>query len=119
MKVRIGQVKIDLTLLPLQGNETAKRLAQDDKEGKVPKAMYNHYTIITADADGQYTQTAYAEYFKDEINLILTIFDRWIGGKACCILHFNSQAQSLRSLNMIAKSKCYYCQGLATHFHVC
>ncbi|BDA45526.1 hypothetical protein COCOBI_07-3130 [Coccomyxa sp. Obi] len=62
----------------VQGNATAKRLAQDDKEGKVPKAMYNHYTIISMTPDGEYTQASYATYFPAEISSIVSIFDEWI-----------------------------------------
>ncbi|CAL8470879.1 g10421 [Coccomyxa elongata] len=62
----------------VQGNATAKRLAQDDKEGKVPKAMYNHYTIISMTSDGEYTQASYATYFPAEIGSIVSIFDEWI-----------------------------------------
>lgn len=63
-----------------QGNETAKRLAQDDKEGKLPKAFYNHYTIISTSADGQYTQASYAASFPTEIGAIGSIFEDWIAG---------------------------------------
>ena len=64
-----------------QGNETAKRLAKDDKEGRVPKELFNHYTIISTDAAGNYTQAAYAAAFPREIGAILDVFDKWVAGK--------------------------------------
>ena len=68
-------------VLPSQGNETAKRLAVDDKEGKVPKELFSHYTIISSDpASGAYVQAAYASHFPTEIRAILAIFDEWIAG---------------------------------------
>ena len=63
-----------------QGNETAKRLAKDDKEGKVPSELFNHYTISSWDAGG-YTQAAYAQAFPQEISAILDVFDKWVAGK--------------------------------------
>ncbi|EIE20277.1 hypothetical protein COCSUDRAFT_67562 [Coccomyxa subellipsoidea C-169] len=62
----------------VQGNATAKQLAQDDKEGKVPKELFNHYTIISTSPDGQYTQAPYAAAFPAEIGKIVSIFDEWI-----------------------------------------
>ncbi len=69
-------------MLAPQGNDTAKRLAADDRAGAVPKELYSHYTIISSDASGGYSQAAYAEYFPEEIGAIVAIFDDWIAGKS-------------------------------------
>ena len=63
----------------MQGNETAKQLEKDDKEGKVPKELYNNYTVISY-SNGEYSQVAYATYFKEEIAEIVSLFDAWIAG---------------------------------------
>ena len=69
----------------LKGNATATRLAKEDKEGKVPKELYNHYTVIVFDeATQQYSQVANASYFKEEVSAIISAFDRWIAGKLTC-----------------------------------
>ena len=70
-------------MLAPQGNETARRLAADDKAGAVPKELFSHYTIISMDADGGYSQAAYAEYFPVEMGAIVAIFDEWIAGNSC------------------------------------
>lgn len=63
----------------MQGNETATQLEKDDKEGKVPKELYNNYTVISY-SNGEYSQVAYATYFKEEIAEIVSLFDAWIAG---------------------------------------
>ena len=63
----------------VQGNATAEQLEKDDKAGTVPKELYNNYTVITY-SNGEYSQAAYATYFKDEIADIVGLFDRWISG---------------------------------------
>ena len=63
----------------MQGNATAEQLEKDDKAGTVPKELYNNYTVITY-SNGEYSQAAYATYFKDEIADIVGLFDRWISG---------------------------------------
>lgn len=75
-----------MTLVSLwQGNETAKRLADDDKAGKLPKELYNHYTVILSDAaSGEYSQIANSSFFKEEVSAILAAFDRWIAGRPLC-----------------------------------
>jgi len=66
----------------LQGNETAKCLEREDKEGTVPRDLYNHYTVIVYDqAGGTYSQVANAAYYKEAITAIVAAFDRWIAGK--------------------------------------
>ena len=70
----------------LQGNETAKRLEREDKEGKVPRELYNHYTVIVVDETGTYGQVANASYFKETITAIVAAFDRWIAGICCDLL---------------------------------
>ena len=50
----------------LQGDKLAEQLKQQDAKGKLPKDLYNHYTIIGRDDKG-YTQAAYATYFPDEL----------------------------------------------------
>lgn len=66
-----------------QGNDTAMRLAKEDKEGSVPKELYNHYTVILYDETTQkYGQVANASYYKEEVSAIVSAFDRWIAG-AC------------------------------------
>ncbi len=72
VKRRPGSVSV-------QGNETAMQLEKDDKEGKVPKEMYNNYTVISY-SEGEYSQVAYATYFKEEIAEIVSLFDAWIAG---------------------------------------
>ena len=62
-----------------QGNKLAHQLKQEDSEGKLPKDLYNHYTIICQDTKG-YTQQAYATYFPNEIGEIEGLFDRWVAG---------------------------------------
>ena len=62
----------------MQGTEIAKKLAEDDKKGTLPKELYNHYTIVTLDENGKYTQVAYVEYFTTEIGAIVAEFDAWI-----------------------------------------
>ena len=42
----------------VQGNEVAHALEADDKAGAVPKELFNHYTIITRDDAGAYTQAS-------------------------------------------------------------
>ena len=42
----------------VQGNEVARALEADDKAGAVPKELFNHYTIITRDDAGAYTQAS-------------------------------------------------------------
>lgn len=66
----------------MQGNELAKRLQADDKAGKVPKPLYNHYTVITSDESHNYSQVANATFFP-EIAAIVTRFDDWIAGVFC------------------------------------
>ncbi|KAK9831583.1 hypothetical protein WJX74_001220 [Apatococcus lobatus] len=61
----------------MQGNDLAKRLQADDKAGKVPKPLYNHYTAITSDDGHNYSQVANATFF-EEIAAIVTCFDSWI-----------------------------------------
>lgn len=63
-----------------QGNTTAEQLERDDKVGKVPKEFFNNYTIVSY-INGEYSQVAYADYFKDEIAEIVGLFDSWIAGK--------------------------------------
>ena len=63
----------------MQGNETAKQLEKDDKAGKVPKELFNNYTVISY-SNGEYSQVAYATYFKEEIAQIVSLFDAWIVG---------------------------------------
>ncbi|KAL4434437.1 hypothetical protein ABPG75_000878 [Micractinium tetrahymenae] len=53
-------------------------LAAVDQEGRLPRELYNHYTIITKNADGSYGQVAYAEAFPQEIGAILIELDNWI-----------------------------------------
>ena len=66
----------------LQGNETAKRLAEDDKAEKVPKELYNHYTVILFETSTQtYRHVANATFFKEEVSAIVAAFDRWIAGE--------------------------------------
>ena len=66
----------------LQGDELAKQLAADDQAGKLPRELYNHYTIITKGKGGEakYSQVAYASYFPQEIGGILAVFDKWLAG---------------------------------------
>ena len=66
--------------MPHQGNDLAKRLQADDKAGKVPKALYNHYTVITL-KDGDYSQAANVSFFP-EITAIIKCFDEWIPGES-------------------------------------
>ena len=47
----------------------------------MPKELFNHYTIISTDAAGSYTQAAYAAAFPREIGDILGAFDKWVAGK--------------------------------------
>ena len=47
----------------------------------MPKELFNHYTIISTDAAGNYTQAAYAAAFPREIDDILAVFDKWVAGK--------------------------------------
>ena len=63
----------------MQGNETAEQLKKDEKAGKVPKELFNNYTVISY-SDGEYSQVAYATYFKEEIAEIVRLFDAWIAG---------------------------------------
>lgn len=80
----------------MQGNNTAIRLAKDDKEGKVPKELYNHYTVILFDeASQKYSQIANASYFKDEVSAIVSAFDRWIAG----LSYFLTPNRILRNLS--------------------
>ena len=88
-----------------QGNETAKRLTRDDKEGKVPKEFFSHYTIITADKFGSYKQAAYAAFFPQEIGAIVAIFDDWISGWAVHSLHLFPWLSSL-IFGRLAKAAC-------------
>lgn len=65
----------------VQGNETARRLAEDDKQGKVPTELYNHYTVIQYQAEtGEYTHIANAVYFQQEIAAIVSALADWISG---------------------------------------
>ena len=64
-----------------QGNKTAEQLEKDDKAGRVPKELFNNYTIVSY-SNGEYSQVAYADYFKDEIAEIVGLFDSWIAGKS-------------------------------------
>lgn len=62
----------------VQGNALAAELAAADREGSLPRELYNHYTIITKRADGSYGHVAYAEAFPQEIGAILVELDNWI-----------------------------------------
>eukprot|EP01025_Chloroclados_australasicus_P045610 TRINITY_DN49_c0_g1_i1.p1 TRINITY_DN49_c0_g1~~TRINITY_DN49_c0_g1_i1.p1 ORF type:complete len:916 (-),score=51.99 TRINITY_DN49_c0_g1_i1:206-2953(-) len=53
-----------------EGSQRSKQLAEDDKNGKIPKEFYNNYTVITIDEQGYYSQLAYGEFYKDEIKAI-------------------------------------------------
>ncbi|KAL4420317.1 hypothetical protein ABPG77_010222 [Micractinium sp. CCAP 211/92] len=64
------------------GNALAAELAEADKEGRLPRELYNHYTIITKarhlfTGDG-YGHVAYAEAFPQEVGAILVELDNWI-----------------------------------------
>ena len=63
----------------MQGNDLARQLQADDKAGKVPKALYNHYTVITLNDHDEYSQVANASFFP-EIATIVQCFDEWITG---------------------------------------
>lgn len=76
-----------MTELAVQGNATAEQLEKDDKAGKVPKELFNNYTVITY-SNGEYSQAAYATYFKEEIAAIVTLFDAWIAGTSIFHGHF-------------------------------
>lgn len=45
----------------------------------MPKELYNNYTVISY-SNGEYSQVAYATYFKEEIAEIVSLFDAWIAG---------------------------------------
>lgn len=76
----------------MQGNATAEQLEKDDKAGRVPKELFNNYTVITY-SNGEYSQAAYATYFKEEIAAIVGLFDAWIAGMSISHGHFGLVAQ--------------------------
>ncbi len=49
----------------------------------MPKELFNNYTVITY-SNGEYSQAAYATYFKEEIAAIVGLFDSWIAGTSIC-----------------------------------
>ena len=80
----------------LQGNDVAKRLQADDKAGKVPKPLYNHYTVITEEGHHHYKQVANATFFP-ETAAIVSCFDRWVAGAVptCVHVHICTQHNSM------------------------
>eukprot|EP01025_Chloroclados_australasicus_P058244 TRINITY_DN7297_c0_g1_i1.p1 TRINITY_DN7297_c0_g1~~TRINITY_DN7297_c0_g1_i1.p1 ORF type:complete len:634 (+),score=93.26 TRINITY_DN7297_c0_g1_i1:202-1902(+) len=54
-----------------EGNERSRQLAEDDKAGKIPKEMYNKYTVISLDESGTHSHVAYSVFYKEEIAAIV------------------------------------------------
>ncbi len=72
-------------IMLLQGNDLARRLQADDKAGTVPKALYNHYTVIMSDEKNGYSQVANVSFFA-EIAEIISCFDAWIAGESSLVV---------------------------------
>ena len=85
-------------------------MEREDKEGKVPKELYNHYTVITY-AEGTYGQVANASYFKEAVSAIVAAFDRWIAGR--CFDALNSSPLNHHPSKQVSPIQMMLLTGLA------